>query len=114
MRSQDAEAELAAGRLRETAEIAQWMVIWSAYARLRPHRVEEPPMAPHLERVRNETARGQRGSDLESVDFWADRSVRELIDESRVGPVKDPADLHLAGVSDREWEALHAALNLAE
>jgi len=37
MRSQDVEAELVAGRLRETAEIAQWMVIWSAYTRLRPH-----------------------------------------------------------------------------
>jgi hypothetical protein len=73
---------------------------------------------PHTKRARavhvREIVTGdQLALDFEGADFWIDRPASDLIAETGAGPVADPGDLQLQGVSEAEWEALYQALGIA-
>jgi hypothetical protein len=64
--------------------------------------------------VREIVSGSQLALDFEGADFWTDRPVSDLIAEAGAGPVENPGDLQLQGVSEAEWEALYQALGIAQ
>lgn len=64
-------------------------------------------------RIREIVTGDQMGLNFEGVDFWVDRPLSALIEETGAVAVDDPNDLEVRGASRKQWDALYEVLDLA-
>ena len=56
---------------------------------------------------------GRRLPDPAIVDFWAATSLDTLVAQQGTGVIRDPSTLALEGISEPEWDAFYAAIEMA-